>query len=131
MNQVARSLTAAAELYSTELTEQQIEGYLAALQPWHPADIVTALSIAVKECSYFPKIAEIVTRIPTKRPDHFVDEPPLDDREQALGRDLIELFIDHLNGKTTCAEWRAQMLYFADKHGLKSRMESAIRQEGI
>ena len=131
MSNLVRSLTATAQLYSIELSEDQITGYVSALKEWHPDDVIAALSICVKECRFFPKISEIIVRIPTRPTDNYIDEPDLSDAERALNKDLFPLFIDYLEHRTTLGDWVAQMQYFADKHGLGDRMERAIRKEGF
>ena len=131
MSNLARSLTATAKLYSIELSEDQIIGYISALKEWHPNDVITALSIAVKECRFFPKISEIIVRIPTRPANSYIEGPELSDAERALNKDLIPLFIEYREHRTTLEDWIAQMQYFANKHDLGDRMESAIRKEGF
>jgi hypothetical protein len=128
MKDIARSLAAAAELYSVELNEMQMAGYLLALKGKHQDDVIAALSIAVKECKFFPKVADILTRIPTKPANTFLDEAPLSDAERALNQDLGPLLFSYLNGAVNHQEWYDQMQYFADKHGLGDQMRESIRK---
>lgn len=131
MESIARALIAAAELYGMSLSESQIEGYLSALAPWPPGEVVEGLASAIKECKFYPKPSEIIVRIPTKRAGTFLPEPKMPEQEQALGRDLFPLFLEYLNGKTSKEDWASQMQYFADKHGLGSVMRDSIRREGF
>jgi len=130
MKEVARSLVAAAELYSVEMTEQQLNGYITALGSRNAYDVTTAISIAIKECKFFPKISEILERIPTKPVNTFIDHPTLSDAERALNKDLAPLLSAYLRGETTQQEWLDQMMYFADKHGLGGRIKKSTKECG-
>ena len=50
------------------------------------------------------------------------DDPVLSESEVALNKDLFPLFNKYLRGGTSKKEWRQQVRYFAEKHGLWDKM---------
>lgn len=125
---VSRALAAAAEMYGTTMTTTQLQGYLEALKVRHPRDVTASIAICIRECKYFPKVADIIERIPTKAVT-FIDEVQLTDSERALNAELGPLFSAYLNREVTKQEWLDQMQYFATKHGLGDTMQRAIQRE--
>jgi len=105
MKEMARSLVATAEVMGVELTEPQLHGYLLALKDQNTEAVTAALARCVKECAYFPRPAEIISRIPTQPVNTFLPEPELTANDRKLNAELACLSGDYLRGFITWQEY--------------------------
>lgn len=100
------------------------------LRSFPPSAFLAAVDQWIEGERYFPTLVQIkATTFRCMTPAEMgVIHPDFEisENEQRLNMDLFPLFTKYLNGKTSLEDWKLQMQYFADIHGVGDAVRVSI-----
>ena len=109
--------------YMTKANPSRYDHWWEKMKHLSATAFMRACDLWIEEGRHFPTLGQIKRMAYDNRTAEEIKasqpgQREISPEEEALGRDLIPLFLDYLNKKTTREEWIEQMQYFANKHGL-------------
>ena len=112
--------------YQQTDNEDKYNFWMAKLQPLPGAAYQKAVDLWLEGEKFPPTLSQLKAMIYNCRTPEEIgvakEDEPLTEAEIALNKDLFPLFNKYLNGQTGKREWRQQVRYFTEKHGLWETM---------